>query len=166
MPANPDPCDEPAAALDALDATTDSFDDVWNERAPALARIVDQAGAAGCDDLAHCLRWEAMLAYAYASNVAPLESDRPRFTEVHPELLQDGALDYMMSRISAPSVYVRSRVADFLWEHCGASRRRHAVSAGAAWLDVVALEVGVNHQPKPCQASAEGRLSGIGRIDK
>ena len=107
---------------------------------PPWPDSVEQAEAAACGDLALQLRWEAMLAYAYTSNAALLEADRPRFIEVHPDLLQDEALDYLVKRRSVGSVYVRSRVLDFLWVHGGPTRRRHAVTAGTAYLEVAALE--------------------------
>jgi hypothetical protein len=134
------PCEAIAADLDALDARTDHLDDVWHERPEALARLVERADAEHCEDLARRLRWEAMLAYAYTSNAALLERDRPRFVTFHPDLTEESALDYLATRADVASVHIRSRVQDFLWEHGGAARKRHATGAGAAYLAVADLE--------------------------
>src|SRR5690348_10931374 len=99
------PCDDLSADLVDLDARTDAMEDVWHERPVALAHLVDRAEQAGCTELAKTLRWDAMLAYAYASNVALPHADRPRFTEFHPELLQEDALDYLVTRTTSTSAY-------------------------------------------------------------
>lgn len=141
----PDPsslCDALAAELDELDSQTDAMEEVWTDRPPALARLVERAESGGCEDLARRLRWEAMLACSYTSNAALLDSDKPRFIDVHPNLLQDDALDYLLTRTAAASAYVRSRVLDFLWVHGGPTRRRNAIGAGAAFIEVAALEAG------------------------
>lgn len=135
------PCDAIVAELAALDARTEDMEDVWHERPEPLARLVERAEREACDDLAQQLKWESMLAYAYTSNAAVMESDRPRFVTFHPELAEEPALDYLVSRVSASSVHVRSRVLDFLWEYGGPTRRRHAVEAGATYLEAAKIEI-------------------------
>jgi hypothetical protein len=133
------PCDDLARELQDLDLRTDQFVDPWAERTEALVEMVGRATDAKCDDLVRVLTWEAQLAYAYTSHAAILDSDSSRFVEFHPELLQEEALDYLATRTTVPSVYVRAKVGDFLWEHGGPARRRHGAGAGADYIEVSAI---------------------------
>ncbi len=63
MTSTPTPCNAIEDALRDLDDVTDAMEDVWHERAPALARLVERAEEAHCDELAQRLRWDAMLGY-------------------------------------------------------------------------------------------------------
>src|SRR4029077_15560391 len=79
-------------------------------------------------------------AFAITSNTALLDENRPRFITFHQDLLEDEVLDYLVPRAGSPSAHVRSLTQDFIWEKGGTSRRRHALGAAAAYLEVVDIE--------------------------
>jgi len=98
-------------------------------RAAELATLHKAAEAAGDPRLELEIRWETQLAYANTRNATSGDPAAVRFTDRHPDLIQPDALEYLKTRLDAPSLYVRARVADFLWSAGGATKDAGAGSA-------------------------------------
>ena len=121
--------DEIRVQLRRIDEATDGMDDPELERAAELATLHKAAEAAGDPRLELEIRWETQLAYANTRNATSGDPAAVRFTDRHPDLIQPDALEYLKTRLDAPSLHVRARVADFLWSSGGATKGAGAGSA-------------------------------------
>lgn len=130
--------DELRAAFQLLDETTDSLPNPRDSRRETLKQLHGEAESLGDPELERQLLWETQLAYATVSSAAVHEQTRPRFVGFAPDLQEEAALDYLVGRLTSPSVFVRALVGDFLWEY-GGPRRKHAIATPNQMLDLADL---------------------------
>ncbi len=132
--------EEIRAALAALDAETDQLDKPDEDRRQRIVALHRATENTGNSELERQLRWETELAHAYLSNAAMPGEQRERFTQLHPDLLEQAAVEYLARRKDVPSVYVRARLRDFLWVH-GGQYRTAGTGAAESYLELLPLLV-------------------------
>ena len=130
-------------AVHDLDMRSDA--ELWGpgDRFEDLKELHQRAEAALGEQhtLTKTLFWETALSLTAIDRDRKPGDDAPRFPHIHVGLTQPEALDLLAQRTSSPSAAVRARVGDLLVESGGRERRRFALVAPAAMLELVqALE--------------------------
>jgi hypothetical protein len=130
--------DEIRLELLDLDMRTDA--ELWaaSARFAPLAQLHGRADAELGPEhpLTRALFWETVLSNQGIDGNRRPGTDTPRYPHIDSRLTQPEALDLLSGRASSPSAVVRAHIGDLIWEYGGKQRRRFALAAPTAMLEV------------------------------